>query len=92
MPYLEITEAILVHCNIVNNSYQQCLRVLYAFFPNNSFCQLFDILPNNFIFKTFISEFLYIEVWITDQNSNSLEIEDKINITIVINQSVKYKK
>ena len=29
--YLEITEVILVHCNIVNNNYQQELRVLYAF-------------------------------------------------------------
>ena len=28
---------------------------------------------------------LYIEVWFTDRNSNLLEIEDKINITLVIN-------
>ena len=35
--------------------------------------------------KTFHSEFLYIEVWFTDQNSKALEIEDKINITLVIN-------
>ena len=35
--------------------------------------------------KTFNSEFLYIEVWFTDQNSKPLEIEDKINITLVIN-------
>ena len=31
--------------------------------------------------KTFDSEFLYIEVWFTDQNSEPLEIEYKINIT-----------
>ena len=42
--------------------------------------------PKNFIFlKTFDSEFSYIEVWFTDQNPNPLEIEDKINITLVIN-------
>ena len=35
--------------------------------------------------KTFDLEFSYIEVWFTDQNSNLLEIEDKINITLVIN-------
>ena len=29
--------------------------------------------------KTFNSEFLYIEIWFTDQNSKMLEIEDKIN-------------
>ena len=34
MPYLEITGVILVYCNIVNNNYQQNLRVLYTFVPN----------------------------------------------------------
>ena len=29
---------------------------------------------------------------VTDQNSKLLEIEDNINITFVINQSIKYKK
>ena len=48
--------------------------------------------PENFIFlKTFDSECWYIEVWFTDQNSNPLEIEDKTNITLVINQSITYK-
>ena len=42
--------------------------------------------------KTFNSEFLYIEVWFTDQNSKPLEIEDKINMTLVISYSPKYKK
>ena len=86
MPHLEIIEVILVHCNIVNNNYQQDSRVLYTFVPNKSFGQLLDISPKNFIFlKTFDSEFSYIEVWFTDQNSKPLEIEDKINITLVIN-------
>ena len=84
--YLEITEEVLIHCNVVNNSYQQNSRVLYTFVPNKSFGQLLDISPENFIYlKTFDSEFSYIEVWFTDQNSNPLEIEDKINITLVIN-------
>ena len=39
MPYLEITGVILVHCNIVNNDYQQDLRVLYTFVTNISFGQ-----------------------------------------------------
>ena len=55
--------------------------------------QLLDIWPKKTIFsKTSNSEFLYIEVWFTDQNCKPLEIEDKINITIVFNQNVKYKK
>ena len=49
VPHLQITEVVLVHCNIVN-SYQQDSRVLYTFVPNQSFGQLLDILPNSFIF------------------------------------------
>ena len=46
--------------------------------PNKSFDQLLDISPKIFIFlKTFNSEFLYIEVWLTDQNSKPLEVGDK---------------
>ena len=41
--------------------------------------------------KTFESDFSYIEVLFTDQNSKPLEIEDKIKITLVINLSVTYK-
>ena len=67
VPHLEITKVILVHCNIVSNDYQQDLRVLYTFVLNNSFGQLLDISPKNFIFlKTFDSEFSYIKVWFTD--------------------------
>ena len=59
---------------------------LYTFVPNKSFVQLLDISSEDFIFlKTFDSEFSYIEVWFTDQNSNPLEWEDKTNITLVIN-------
>ena len=81
VPYLEITEVVLIYCNVVNNSYQQNSRILYTFVPNKLLGQLLDISPENFIFlETVDSEFSYIEVWFTDQNSNSLEIEDKINI------------
>ena len=86
LPYLEITKAVLIHCNVVNNSYQRNSRVLYTFVPNKLFGQLLDISLKNFIFlKTFDSEFSCIELWFTDQNSNPLEIEDKINISLVIN-------
>ena len=45
-------------------------RVLYRFVPNKSFGQLLDISPKTFIFlKTFNSEFPYIKVWFTDQQS-----------------------
>ena len=85
VPHLEITEVVLVHCNIANYDYQQVSRVLYLFVPNKSFGQLLEISPTNFIFlKTFNSEFSYIKVWFTDQNIQPLEIEDRVNLTLVI--------
>ena len=85
MPYLEITEVVLIHYNGTNNDYQMDSRVLYKFVPNKSFRQLLHILPKNIIFlKTLNSEFSYVEVWFTDQNCQPLEIENEININLVI--------
>ena len=85
VPHLEITEVVLVHCNIVNNDYQQDSRVLYTFVQNKSFGSLLDISSSNHIFlKKFNSEYDEIIVWFTDQNSKHLEIEDRINLTKVI--------
>ena len=75
-----------IYCNIVNNDYQQDSRVVYKFVPSKSLGQLLNILPNNFVFlKPSNSDCSYIEVLFTDQNSKPAEIEDKINITLVIN-------
>ena len=48
--HLEITEVVLVHCNIVNNDYQEDSRVLYMFVPNKPFDNLLEISPTNHIF------------------------------------------
>ena len=81
MPHLEI----LVHCNIVNNDYQQDSRVLYIFVPNKPFGSLLEISRTNHIFlKTFSSEYNEIIIWFTDQNSKALKIEDRINLTMII--------
>ena len=83
--HLEITEVVLIHCNIANNDRQQDSRVLYTFIPNKAFGNLWEIARTNFIsLKTFNSEFQTIVVWLTDQNSSSLEIEDRINLTLVV--------
>ena len=50
VPHLEITEVVLVHCNIVNNDYQQDSRVLYTFVPNKPFGSLLEISQANHIF------------------------------------------
>ena len=47
--HLEVTEVVLVHCNIVNNDYRQDSRVLYSFVPNKPFRSLLEISPTNYI-------------------------------------------
>ena len=89
VPNLETTEVVLVHCDIVNNDYQKDSRVLYTFVPNKPFSSLLEISPTNHIFlKSFDSEFNEIEVWFTYQNSQSLEIEDRINLTSIIKRKL----
>ena len=86
VPRLENVEVILVHCNLVNNSYQQASRVLFTFVPNKQYGQLISISPHTLIFlKTMNTEFSEIKIWFTDQNNNALEIEDNVNITLIIN-------
>ena len=83
--HLEFVELVLIHCNIVDNKYQQNSRILYTFVPNKPFSSLLEISPPNHIFlNKFNSEFQEIKVWLTDQNNNPLEVEDKINITLII--------
>ena len=86
VPHLEITEVVLIYCNIVKIDYQQNSRVLYIFVTTKSFGQLLDISPKKekMFLETFDSEFSYMEVWFTDQNCRPIEIKDKINVTFVI--------
>ena len=76
VPHLEITEVVLIHCNIVSNEYRQDSRVFYTFVQKKPFGSLLEISLTNHIFlKTFNSEF---------QMSKLLEMEDRINLTLVI--------
>ena len=79
VPHLEIIELVLIHCNLVNNNYQQNSRILYTFVPNKPFGSLLEISPP----KAINSEFQEIKVWFTDQNSRPSEVEDKINLTLI---------
>ena len=88
VPRLDNVEVVLVHCNLVNNSYQQHSKVLFPFAPNKQYGQLISISPHSLIFlKTMNTEFSEIDIWSTDQNNNALEIEDNVNISLIINTS-----
>ena len=88
VPRLENVEVVLMHCNLVNNSYQQASRVLFTFVPTKQYGQLISISPDSLVFlKTMNTDFSEIEIWFTDQNNNALEIEDNVNISLIINTS-----
>ena len=85
VPHLKVAELVLVHCNLVNNDYQQDSRILCTFVPNKTFGSLLEISPTNHVFlKTFNSEFQEIKIWFTDRISKPLEVEDRINVTLII--------
>ena len=86
VPHLEVVELVLIHCNLVNNDYQQDSIILFTFVPNKAFGSLLEISPTNHVFlKTFNSEFQEIKkIWFTDQTSKPLEVEDRINVTLII--------
>ena len=48
---LELTEVILVNCNIFNNQYQQDSKVLRTVITNKSFGQLLNISPSSRIYS-----------------------------------------
>ena len=85
LPRLETVEVVLVHCNLVNNNYQQASKVLLTFVPNKQFVQLITITPHSLaMLKTTNAEFSFTQIWFTDQNNTPLEIEDNVNITLII--------
>ena len=88
VPKLENVEVVLVHCNLVNNAYQQHSRVLFTSVPTKQYGQLISILPHSLVFLKMINtNFSEIEIWFRDQNNNALEIEDNVNVSLIINTS-----
>ena len=88
VPKLENVEVVLIHCNLVNNSYQQHSKVLFTFVPTKRCGQLISISPHSLFFlKTMNTEFSEIEILFTDQNNNAQQIEDNVNISLIINTS-----
>ena len=87
VPSLEVVEVVLVQCNLVDNQYKQKSEVLHTFTPNKSYVYQLNVEPSNFVFlKTYNTEFDEIIITFTDQNGRLLEIEGKVNLTLLINK------
>ena len=84
VPKLESVDLVLVHCNLVNNSYQQASKVLFTFVSNKKYGQLITVSPETLIMLKTYTEFSFIEIWFTDQDNRPLEIEDSVNISLII--------
>ena len=85
VPQLDQVEYVLLHCNRVENDYLRSSKLLYEFVPDKTFGQLISVKPPVFIqCKTRDTIFDHIEIWFTDQNNNSLQIEDKVSVTLII--------
>ena len=89
VPKLESVKVALVHCNLVNNNYQQSSKVQFTFVPNKQFGQLITIsLHLLTMLKSTNVQFQSIQVCFTDQNNRPLEIGDNVNITLIIGQTL----
>ena len=65
-PKLESVEAVSVHCNLVNNNYQQPSKVIFTIVSNKQFRQLINISPHSVtILGTTNTDFSFIGVWFT---------------------------
>ena len=85
VPKLESVDLVLVHCNLVNNSYEQASKVLFTLVPNKKYGQLITVSSETLIIlKTVNTEFSFIEIWFTDQDNRPLEIEYTVNILLII--------
>ena len=65
VPKLESVDLALVHCNLVNNSYQQVPKVFFTFVPNKKYGQLITVSPETLIIlETVNTEVSFIEIWL----------------------------
>ena len=89
----ETMKLIWQHKNIINRQnkewwrwkYQQKSEVSYTFMSNKSYAYLLKVEPNNLMFsRTCIAEFVHITITFTYKNGRLLEIEDKVNLTLLL--------
>ena len=87
MPSFEVVKVALVQYDLVHSKYKQKSEVLYTFTPYISYAYLLNFEPGKLVFfKTCNTEFDHITLTFTDQNGRPVEIEDKSNLTTVINK------
>ena len=85
VPKLQAVKVILVHCNLVNNNYQLASKALFRLIANKQFDQLINASPHSLtMLNTTRTEFSFIDIRFTDQNSKEFEIKEDVNLTLMI--------
>ena len=76
VPKLESVEVVLVHCNLVNNNYQQASKVLFTFVPNKQFRQLINISPRSLtMLNTTNTEFSFLKYGLQIKLASNLKLK-----------------
>ena len=84
---VQVVELVSVPCNLVDNQYQQSSEALYTCTSNKSYGYLLNVELSNLVFlKSYNKDFDKVTIKCADQNGRPLEIEDKINLTLLINK------
>lgn len=83
----EMAKVILMYCNLVNNNYQQTLKVLFTFMINKQFGELITIsscsLTNVNYHQSFHSQMYGLQIKI-----ESFGIEYNVNLTLIIGNNI----
>ena len=83
----DVVEVVVDQCNLLDNQYQQTSEVLYTVTPNKSYAYLLNVEPSKLVFlKTYNTEFNEIITTFIDKNGRPLEIEGKVNLTLLFNK------
>ena len=82
-----MVEIVLVQCNLVDSQYQIKSQVLYTLTPSKSYASLLNFEPGNAaVLKTYKTEFDEIIITFTDENGRPLEIEEKVDLTLLFSK------
>ena len=70
---------------LVNNNYQLASKALFRLIANKQFDQLINASPHSLtMLNTTRTEFSFIDIRFTDQNSKEFEIKEDVNLTLMI--------
>ena len=82
---VERVSNVVINCNLAENHYNFISNALYTFSPNKVFGVMLSIIPRYLVWTSYRNAgFKFIELWLTDEENRSLDIEDNVSMTLYI--------